>query len=83
MSLSANGARLAYASIDIESNAWSVPIPTHLPRSASGATQLTHGSQFVEAMELSRDGRWLYYDSDLSGNMDLYRMALPREPLSS
>ena len=26
---------------------------------------------------LSRDGRWLYYDSDLSGNMDLYRMALP------
>ena len=25
----------------------------------------------------SRDGRWLYYDSDLSGNMDLYRMALP------
>ena len=28
-------------------------------------------------MGLSRDGRWLYYDSDLSGNSDLYRMALP------
>jgi eukaryotic-like serine/threonine-protein kinase len=78
ISLSANGRRLAYASIDIESNAWSVPIPTHPPRSVTRATQLTHGSQFVEAMELSRDGRWLYYDSDLSGNMDLYRMALPR-----
>ena len=77
ISLSANGRRLAYASIDIESNAWSIPIPTHPPGSASGATQLTHGSQFVEAMELSRDGRWLYYDSDVSGNMDLYRMALP------
>ena len=23
------------------------------------------------------DGRWLYYESDLSGNMDIYRMALP------
>ena len=77
ISLSADGRRLAYASIDIESNAWSMAIPAHPPGSAASAVQLTHGSQFVEAVELSRDGRWLYYDSDLSGNMDLYRMALP------
>jgi Tol biopolymer transport system component len=77
ISLSADGRRLAYASLTTESNAWSLPIPAHPPASPSTATQLTHGSQFVEAAELSRDGRWLYYDSDLSGNMDLYRMALP------
>ena len=52
-------------------------MPAHLPVAPSSATQLTHGSQFVETTLLSRDGRWLYYDSDLSGNMDLYRMALP------
>jgi Tol biopolymer transport system component/tRNA A-37 threonylcarbamoyl transferase component Bud32 len=77
ISLSADGRRLAYADLTIESNAWSLPIPAHPPGSTSAATQLTHGSQFVEAVELSRDGRWLYYDSDLSGNMDLYRMPLP------
>ena len=42
---------LAYASIDIESNAWSMPIPAHPPGSVTRATQLTHGSQFVEAVE--------------------------------
>ena len=77
ISLSGDGRRLAYAGLAIESNAWSIPIPAHPPVSASTATQLTHGSQFVEAVHLSHDGRWLYYDSDLSGNMDLYRMALP------
>ena len=77
ISLSADGRRIAYADLAIESNAWSFPIPAHLPVPASSATQLTHGSQFVETTLFSRDGRWLYYDSDVSGNMDLYRMALP------
>ncbi len=77
ISLSADGRRLAYAAMDIESNAWTLPLPAHPPGSVAAATQVTHGSQFVEAVQFSRDGRWLYYDSDLSGNMDLYRMALP------
>jgi Tol biopolymer transport system component len=77
ISLSADGRRIAYSDLAIESNAWSLPVPAHLPVPPSSATQLTHGSQFVETTLLSRDGRWLYYDSDLSGNMDLYRMALP------
>ncbi|HEX3275713.1 MAG TPA: protein kinase, partial [Gemmatimonadales bacterium] len=77
ISLSADGRRLAWATLAVESNAWSIPIPAHPPVSTAGATQLTHGSQFVEAVTLSADGRWLYYDSDLSGNSDLYRMAVP------
>ncbi len=77
ISLSEDGRRLAYASIDIESNAWSMAIPAHPPGSVSSSIQLTYGSQFIEAVVASQDGRWLYYDSDLSGNMDLYRMALP------
>ncbi|HEY8256518.1 MAG TPA: protein kinase, partial [Gemmatimonadales bacterium] len=77
ISLSADGRRIAYADLAIESNAWSIAVPSHLPAPASSATQLTHGSQFVETTMISRDGRWLYYDSDVSGNMDLYRMVLP------
>ena len=77
ISLSADGRRIAYADLAIESNAWSIAVPAHPPAPATSAVQVTHGSQFVESTQLSRDGRWLYYDSDLSGNMDLYRMALP------
>ncbi|MEP7326917.1 MAG: protein kinase, partial [Gemmatimonadota bacterium] len=78
ISLSADGKRLAYADIAIESNAQSIPLPAHPPIIATGATQLTSGGQVVEAMNLSVDGRWLFYDSDLGGNMDIYRKELPR-----
>jgi serine/threonine-protein kinase len=77
ISLSGDGRRIAYGDLAIESAAWSIPVPAHPPVPSSDATELTHGAQFVETTLLSRDGRWLYYDSDLSGNMDLYRMALP------
>jgi Tol biopolymer transport system component len=39
-------------------------------------TQVTFGQQTIESFTLSRDGRWLYYDSDLAGNSDIYRMSL-------
>jgi eukaryotic-like serine/threonine-protein kinase len=77
ISLSADGRRIAYGDLAIESNAWSIAVPAHPPAPATSAVQVTRGSQFVESSLLSYDGRWLYYDSDLSGNMDLYRMALP------
>ena len=77
ISLAADGSRLAFASLEIESNAWSIPIPADPPATASGETQLTFGVQLVETADMSSDGRWLVYDSDLGGNTDLYRMALP------
>jgi Tol biopolymer transport system component len=77
-SLSADGKRLAYADIAIESNAQAIPWPAHPPITATSAIKLTTGAQTVEAMNMSRDGRWLFYDSDLGGNMDLYRKELPR-----
>ena len=77
ISLAADGSRLAFASLEIESNAWSIPLPANPPVTASGETQLTFGVQLVETADISSDGRWLVYDSDLGGNADLYRMALP------
>jgi WD40-like Beta Propeller Repeat len=31
----------------------------------------------IESIEVSRDGRWLAFDSDLRGNQDIYKLRLP------
>jgi eukaryotic-like serine/threonine-protein kinase len=77
ISTSADGTHFAYDRLVETSNVWSLPFP---PRGASeaGATQVTSGTQVVEEAEPSVDGRWLYYDSNVSGTSELYRMRLPR-----
>ncbi|HEX6435460.1 MAG TPA: hypothetical protein VFZ87_14520, partial [Gemmatimonadales bacterium] len=76
LSISADGARIAYAVYSQKANIWSLPLPSRPPVSARAATPVTTGSQLIEAMQVSRDGRWLYYDSDRSGNSDIYRQPL-------
>jgi Tol biopolymer transport system component len=41
---------------------------------SSTARPVTSGNQTVEGVRVSPDGRWLVYDSDLSGNSDVYRV---------
>ncbi len=74
ISLSAVGARLAYSVYTSRANVWAIPIPTDGPVSVDRATQVTTGNQTVEQMTLSPDAHWLYFDSDRSGNADIYRM---------
>jgi Tol biopolymer transport system component len=74
ISLSRDGRRLAYATYSARANIWSLPIPSRVPASAEAATPVTNGSQVVEAMRVSRDGRWLVFDSDLRGNANIYRV---------
>jgi serine/threonine-protein kinase len=74
ISLSADGHRLAYAVYAARANIWSLAIPTGVPTTTDAATQRTSGTQVIEAMRVSRDGRWLVYDSDLRGNSDIYRI---------
>ena len=81
ISLSADGRRLAYAVYTARSNIWSLPIPTAGPVGTSGATPITRGSQVIEAMRVSRDHRWLLYDSDLHGNANIYRVPLGGGPV--
>jgi Tol biopolymer transport system component len=76
ISLSADGTRLAYSVYTSHANVWSIPIPTDGPISVDRATQVTAGNQTVEGMSVSPDGRWLYFDSDRSGNAAIYRMPL-------
>ncbi len=76
ISISANGGRIAYAVYSDKANIWSLPVPSHPPVSTAAATPVTTGSQVIESVSLSRDGRWLYYDSDRAGTADVYRKLL-------
>jgi serine/threonine-protein kinase len=76
ISVSADGRRFAYGVYTAKANVWSLPIPTGAPVSSAQATPVTTGSQLIENIHVSRDGKWLVYDSNLSGNADIYRLAL-------
>jgi Tol biopolymer transport system component len=77
ISLDAQGQRLTYAVYREEGNLWSLPIPPRdraAPVTTERAAQLTSGSQVVETMSVSRDERWVYYDSNIAGTADVYRI---------
>ena len=84
--LSSNGKELTYALYAASANLWSLPIPTGPPVSATSATAVTTGSQIIEGVKVSRDDKWLVYDSNLRGTAGLYRIALSGgevQPLST
>jgi len=74
--LSADDAKVVYAAYSSTANVWAMPIPAHLPGTTAAATPVTTGNQTVEGVRASGDGRWLVYDSDLSGKSDVYRMPI-------
>ncbi|MGH8882989.1 MAG: hypothetical protein ACRD0P_37550, partial [Stackebrandtia sp.] len=74
ISLSADRSRVAFADFTAMANLWRLPIPARPPVSAYGATQITFGNQLIEIMALSPDGQWLYFDSNLALNGDIYRV---------
>jgi serine/threonine-protein kinase len=76
ISVSADGSRFAYGVYTARANIWSLPVPTSPPVTAAGATPVTTGTQVVENLRVSRDGKWLLYDSNRSGNADIYRLPL-------
>jgi dipeptidyl aminopeptidase/acylaminoacyl peptidase len=68
--------RLAYVSYTARANIWSLPIPDGATVDASAAKPLTTGSQIVESLRVSPDGKWLVFDSTLNVNAEAYRMPL-------
>jgi Tol biopolymer transport system component len=77
ISRSGDGKLLAYSALTTQSNIWSIPIPEHGPVSASEAKPVTTGNQTIEGISASRREPWLAFDSNRSGNQDIYRMRLP------
>jgi Tol biopolymer transport system component len=76
ISVAASGTRWAYDVYTATSNIWSLPFPPNGATSAT-ATQITSGTQVIEGANPSPDGKWLYYDSNVSGNAQIYRQRLP------
>jgi Tol biopolymer transport system component/tRNA A-37 threonylcarbamoyl transferase component Bud32 len=76
ISLSAAGSRVAYSKFASRSSLWSIAIPAKPPVTSSGATRITRANENIEAMNISADGKWLFYDSDLAGNSDIFRLPL-------
>jgi Tol biopolymer transport system component/tRNA A-37 threonylcarbamoyl transferase component Bud32 len=76
ISLSAAGDRLVYSAYTQTTNIWSVALPVQGAALSSQAVPLTSGSQIVEQFSISRDGKWVAFDSDVSGNQDLWKMPL-------
>jgi Tol biopolymer transport system component/DNA-binding SARP family transcriptional activator len=75
-SISVGARRIAYSVPVRRENLWSVRIPTASPLGVAAAVQMTSGNQVVELVNVSRDGKWLVYDSNLRGNSDIYRMPI-------
>ena len=76
LSIGRTGARMAYSRLNTWSSLWSIPVPARGPVSIKGATRITAGNETIEAVDASPDGRWLVFDSDRSGNFDLYVMGV-------
>ncbi|MGD8727062.1 MAG: protein kinase [Gemmatimonadales bacterium] len=76
LSLSADGRTLAYSRLTFRSNIVRIALPAIGPISITEVEPVTVGNQTVENHDVSHDGRWLAYDSDLEGNQDIYLMPL-------
>jgi len=76
ISLATDGRTLAYSAFTETSNVWSVPIPRGGPISVGQARPVTIGNQTIEGFDVSRDGRWLVFDSNRNGRQQIFRVRL-------
>jgi Tol biopolymer transport system component/DNA-binding SARP family transcriptional activator len=74
ISLSADAKELAYSVFTSTGNVWTLPIPSPGQASWAQARPLTEGTQTIEGVALSPDGRWLAFDSDRDGNQEVYKI---------
>jgi serine/threonine protein kinase len=74
ISLSAEGIKLAYSVFTYTANIWSIRIPKGETISISEAQPVTEGNQAIEGIGVSPDGQWLAFDSNRSGNQDIYKI---------
>ncbi|MGA2383664.1 MAG: protein kinase [Gemmatimonadales bacterium] len=68
--------QLAWSKFTLRQNIWSYPLDRAAPVSIRDGVRVTTGNVVSEVADVSPDGKWLAYDSNLRGNMDLYKMPL-------
>ena len=76
ISYSVAARKLAWAKFTLRQNIWSYPLGRQLPVSIADGQPVTSGSQVIETSAVSPDGRWLAFDSNRRGDMDLYRIPI-------
>jgi len=81
ISLSADGSQLAYSVATYHANLWKLQIPANGSISTRGALPVTNDRQVIEGLEISRDGKWIVFDSDREGVAQLFRMPLGGGPV--
>jgi Tol biopolymer transport system component len=65
--------RVAYSVWNTSVGIWSLPIPRSGSASVKSARQITSATERIESLSVSPDGQWLTFDSDRTGNMDIYK----------
>ena len=65
---------LAWSKFTIRQNIWSFPLDRPRPVSIREGIRVTTGNEVSEVSDVSPDGKWLAFDSNRRGNMDIYRM---------
>jgi hypothetical protein len=73
ISIDRSGKTLAYSVFNTVANLWSLPIPT-TTASDNQLHQITSGNQTVESGYVSYDGKWIAYDSNINGNVDIFKI---------
>ena len=76
IAVSSDGTRLAYAAFTETSNVWSMPLPATGEVSISTAVPETQGNLMIENLGVSNDGRWLGYNVEHGGTIQVYRRRL-------
>ena len=81
ISISRDGRLLANWSYTQRANIWSIAIPEGTSVSVREAQQVTFGTEKIEKLAVSWDGKWLAYDSDRDGQANIWKMPLAGGPL--
>jgi Tol biopolymer transport system component/DNA-binding SARP family transcriptional activator len=76
ISLSADGRRGAYSVFTYSANVWALDLPASATAGLDGARPVTNGSQAIEGIAVSPDGKWLAFDSNRNGSQEIYRLSL-------
>jgi len=74
ISSSRAGTSLVYSLFFTRSNVWWMPLPNAPGGTTANARRITNANENIENIEISKDQKWLYYDSDLTGNADIFRI---------
>jgi Tol biopolymer transport system component len=73
-SISTDGKKLVYSRLSPDVNIWSAPLPEAGDSlSRSDFRQETFDTQYIESFDVSRNGESLVFDTDRTGNYDIFK----------